>query len=850
MKATISQVSAFSKQECTEKASTITRMFKELDITPTQFKDLILVKKYTHCPGLFNGSKSNKNWVGHSMITIDIDNINTPEEVLKKCQSRDLMIEPHFIYTSFSDTPEKRKFRVIWFLSEVETDPAKIQIIYDALGFLFKGKDKKCDDLSHMFFPGNGCFYFNEEKVENIEKSDDDWLFDRCLDICEQTAGDPTNKTYTKKIYNNQIKDFKKKKDKNAPLLRNFNWDEACKNCKILNEFKNGTTRLGYEIFFGLATNLVQIEGGMKWAKSRIDEVNKTGLPDFIEGGRKKVKYSDKHIKLINEDSKLFDYYATRLEKFSPFEEDHQYHNILSCDGRGLAIGKVIITQPLKLISLSDAEVLLKTEWDRVNKEIDGKTKNEFGSLITQSDIFDSCENIIQSNNKIYIFKVATGLGKTELILNTNALLAFPTNNLKNEVKDKRFKTKNVLHTPVLEFSDESLMELIGKLYSAKLYKKVMDIVNEISNCVENYILIENKKYDIEKIDIHNAIIFKKLNEACRNNMGQHPILTTHSRVINDPSIINHNKIIFDEDPINSLVEFGEIEFIFSKFKGTKWESIMTEYENYYSSLTSDISLNIKKFDPKSDTKFCIFCIQNNMLTLLKLLDSEIVWIIQQDEFTTKKILFCKKKELPTNKNIIILSATAPTDLYEKLYPNQVEVIDISHIKTIGTLTQYTNKGFGKTSITKLIKEDIDLSFVKSELEGKSLITHKSIKHNFPENQTEFHFGNCSGGDNLKGKDIVVMGTPHLPEYVYLFWAKLCGINHQPDKIKQRIVERKGLKYNFMTFENKELQNIQISLIESEIIQAVGRARHTRFPCKVVLFSNLPLAISTQIIFK
>ena len=44
-----------------------------------------------------------------------------------------------------------------------------------------------------------------------------------------------------------------------------------------------------------------------------------------------------------------------------------------------------------------------------------------------------------------------------------------------------------------------------------------------------------------------------------------------------------------------------------------------------------------------------------------------------------------------------------------------------------------------------------------------------------------------------------------------------------------------------MTYKDEKMRRLQFYFIESELEQAVGRARLLRFPCNVHLFSNFPL---------
>ena len=54
------------------------------------------------------------------------------------------------------------------------------------------------------------------------------------------------------------------------------------------------------------------------------------------------------------------------------------------------------------------------------------------------------------------------------------------------------------------------------------------------------------------------------------------------------------------------------------------------------------------------------------------------------------------------------------------------------------------------------------------------------------------------------------------------------------------IAEHNGYSFPIMTFQDSDMRNLQFYFLESELEQAVGRARLLRRPCKVYLFSNFP----------
>ena len=105
----------------------------------------------------------------------------------------------------------------------------------------------------------------------------------------------------------------------------------------------------------------------------------------------------------------------------------------------------------------------------------------------------------------------------------------------------------------------------------------------------------------------------------------------------------------------------------------------------------------------------------------------------------------------------------------------------------------------------------------------------------------DLHFGNCAGCDTLKNEDIDVIGTPHQPEWIYKLFAYSYGFDTDA-KLKSSVtVVNNGYRFRFPTYDDMTLRNIQFYMIESELEQAVGRARLLRYDCIVNLFSNFPI---------
>jgi hypothetical protein len=199
---------------------------------------------------------------------------------------------------------------------------------------------------------------------------------------------------------------------------------------------------------------------------------------------------------------------------------------------------------------------------------------------------------------------------------------------------------------------------------------------------------------------------------------------------------------------------------------------------------------------------------------------------------------------LPPNNKIIILSATAPIPIYQELFKDRLEVIELSDVEQMGNVIQFTNRSCSRNSLARY--SDI----IANKIGDTPVITFKSFQTHFQNPTEEIYFGNSSGYNNLKGMDIAVVGTPHRNNVVYHLYAAILGkISKIGLEMEFQKVEYNGFKFKFNCFEDEDLRNIQLSLIESDLIQAVGRARTLRTNATVQVYSNFPLRISSTFIY-
>lgn len=774
----------------------------------------------------FNVSNANgiseKDWLSQQVLALDFDSGITPEEVINRCRINSL--NPNIIYTTYSDKPELRKFRVLFILDKEQTEYKIMKWTQRGLMKLFPESDAACKDLCRMYYPGKEVIW----RVDTLNESD--WV----INYLHSQVAD--NERFYEKF---EFSDDVKRPDK----IEKFNWEVAIKEIKILNKFFTEDVRMSYDILVGLMTNVQYIYGGEKKILDRMNEINNLGgglyFPDTTRGIETYPKSYFIGLKAI----KKYNYLPKQLSNFSPFEEDWEYKNILELKFKK---GKVEILKQQKLISLKNAERLLIDAFKLAKKNVPFTIEyNEPDMLTGESFPYikesDSLFNLMPEN-PIYIFKVTTGAGKSQAFINeTNSLIALPFHRLKDEMSDRMCVPHRV--TPEApEFSDIRVNDTISQLREAGLYTEVSNMIKSIS---KGSLKMNKVSISLTPTDIESARNYLTLNEACR--VDDMTVLTTHTRAINDLNSFKHDFYIFDEDPLSDIVDMDSFAIDFTAFDNTQYESFVKPIELHLRGLLENCVLKLPRFHKPNG--FDKFCASKGMSKLIKLLSADLIFKSDKDK---GRVNFCSKKSFLPDKKIFIMSATAPIPIYKSLFGDRVIVIDITNIKPMGIVEQWTKRSFSSTGMVDYnMKVYRDLF---SKIEGTKTITHlkhssKFSKYMYVDGNMKhnFYFGNCSGGDMLNGYDVSVVGTPNKPEYVYLFLAELIGLpNSVNQNLYDRVIDWNDFRFRFFTYEDPTLRDIQLSLIEAELLQAAGRSRFLRNRNTTKIFSSLPLKITTK----
>jgi hypothetical protein len=574
--------------------------------------------------------------------------------------------------------------------------------------------------------------------------------------------------------------------------------------------------------------SFLRLEGGIKWMTEIMKKHKENGL-----------NYKDEDFALLkNLQSKRYKnkYHNPNLASFSPHKEDHSYTSIYQA-AKSQFKGKVEINKENlpKPLPLHKAEEQLKETF----KTVYGDKKTGTMDLILAE----------------------TGLGKTQLLINelnhsqSHTIIAFPTHQKKDEFACDletagNEKGKDFIVSPrVPDFDDLKHHQMLELLYQSGLYNQARSYINSIpymDDAIENDI---NKAKEF-------AQAYGDFMETLLSGDFKGSVITTHKMAYHfdfDKISPLHQTFIFDEDLYSTglistdylnIDQIRQLMEIDPKNKNTYKRLLATKTGIYENNLKISIRyierqfLNCWKIKDKA--------VWNKMLAFAR---SDYFGVVKEKTRSgfVYKFLYIKKIKPKPKKKYIVLSATAPSQLY-KFRGISVTIHDsCRYVEKRGKLIQYTGKSFSKQSLKKAkdLPENPD---------NLTVITFLSLKSLFEGASKNIHFFNSLGYNDLSGESLQVVGTPHLNPYALVLLALATGlnVNIKDENLLQKqnqMVEHNGLRFMLYAFNNPLLRNLSNQLTESELQQTVGRARLLRHDVTVHLYSNFPLWQTDEFVF-
>jgi len=792
----------------------------------------------TFTPAYFTGnSRTNDTWQGQQIFGLDFDKGITLEQIVERCQKYNIL--PSIIYETFSSV-NQNKLRVLFTCEQEITDFPIRTAMQIALLTIFKESDKNCKDACRLFFGGKELVYTNFdarinpvdlilEMTRYIKDTDKNKNYSREIkEYCELVGlnmvngvpkiieqnndsckidgiathpiwyikgcrANPSKMTYCFHFAdtNKKTREAKGHKYKitneviKRTYLPRFDFDKLQEECKLWREFSCGQHWAYHNELTGMAMNLLWVKGGKERFLSALEQSKHNyNLNNWIF-------YCSYFVKE--------DYKPMACAHFCP-HTDICEHGINMIETAKTLRGKVTVLSTPEYITLEQGEKRLK---EAFQKAIDAK------------------------DNKVYVIKATTGIGKTELYLDLeDTTIALPTHKLKAEVAERMTnKGHKVTVMPSLPKTTPEIEQEIKKLYNLGAYSTANSYIRRLA----------------QKEKMPEFIQYLKDLKEAQCSSGT--ILTTHERLLLVKD--NNERIIIDEDIFSSLVQVESIKHTHLQavvdkctFKDvrSKLNAILYKVNSAGIGLVEEMP----SYFIRNKAKLESIIVNNNFIktNVMGFLNcSHFVKEIINDEVV---IYFVTKRELPQKKTII-LSATANEAIYKLMLGDRLKFIDIGAIEAKGTIKQYPQRSYSRYQMQK----DNDLLTITKAIIGKKpVITYKEYELEYPN--VIATFGATAGLDAYKGQDIYVVGTPHINPVAYLLIANALGkkprFNDCNTSLEYQLVKRNGFQFYFNTFsEDDILREIQLYFIESELVQAIGRARILRNYCTVSVFSNLPI---------
>lgn len=828
-----------------------------------------------------DGTKT-KDWISSQLFGIDID--NTDEDIqmygylsindfIKLCERYNIM--PLFMYKTLRSTNEREKFRAIFGTETEITDYRLQRLIQLTLMKIFPPCDKSCKDVTRLFLGGKELIYENYENTISpllimntyldILKEKDSKSFSRnakkhCkelglnmingypdMKLCHEKSAEPplepsiyysgNGQCAPLEMFNFSVSSSKSKNTeldcenldkestiyiinevKEAYILKdNFNFQKLEVNCRLYREFINGENWIDHNKYFGLATNLCRYEGGAKRLIAALDHYNYSDFEKINKVNTAKTVYSK------------YNYSPFRCDTFCP------YHTECSNTGDNIASMELYKGEIRKIHEPKYEDLI--TVRSRTKEAIE----------------FATCE---KNSSRITIIKSPTAIGKSELYLDyvcthNNIGIAVPTHILGENIY-QRYRSKTGNKNDIIK-----TYKLDEKYPCTKKYNRLMKVglFNEAKAQLSKFICNSS---NTTKEYLENAV-------SVLNNMDKvtsaDKIIVTHAGMLHLDNA-NIKTFFIDEDIFNTIVKTVDCslrdlsDIIFTNFDSQTEKALIKFKEEIEKADMNKVcetptferdyhGLDEVIHDCQSTLTTNIYdCIESRYFIKYRDHDNIRITMIKTD--FGNMFLY--------NIKYIILSATADELICKKMFGEEnVNFIDCGYVKPQGKIYLHSKFTASRNCLNNEENQEEKLKYIESKTnKNYPTYTFKTSEEVFKNRGFNIfgHFGSSTGIDSLRGEKINVIGTPHLSPYVYALYAKVLDIKIFTDdpnglgRMAFRTVKRNGYEFKFYTYidDNTQMQNLQFYLIESELLQAVGRARaNIEDSAEVHIFSNLPV---------
>jgi hypothetical protein len=824
------------------------------DYSVEEFAKLIGAERYGYnsClhKGYFDTSKNiftqnNETAYAYNYFSLDFDGKNAennfiipnPQQVLEIL--KDQVGDPNIVYLTksnpenFEELDNAQCFRILYILEDqlpIDTDE---QVRFQQMKFrtdvyqyffsLFPNQwitndfiDVKIKDPNRIFWGGHKLLFSNTTdflKVDILKSHLDtyniikykDKGFNRNLNKNVKSPVNVLKDLQTVSANNNIEEDAEKRSLKRWEAEK---WNDAQKLCPLLRDFLNVSTKIYHNELFVLYLFMKQISGGKKkW----IDAVRHNHAID----NKEKIRKIHRWVEASESAGRIFN--EPPLKTLNPSVDKNAPYYLSDLGNNNLNH---------KLKKVADTEVSV-TSMDKIRDRLDIEILN-----------------FLREDDQKVLLIAPTGSGKTHILLEKlieaqdfriGTIIAFPRHALiaekANILKAANIPFRIIKKKPILE--NEKLNNDIKSYYDNGNGSEVQKIYNGIIQDDADII----NKYQVSNKDKNLIIDYVKSKLDAINSSEL--ILTTHDAAILN-YFPNHNRLIFDEDPINAIVKTYELSLNFLKN--------CAENNRILKAYTDEIFKEIGKLDKNTPSIVKIkpnpkvvntrnLSAELNIKNIYNILNANKLYIVYEDGEPTKIVASKIREPKKSFKNIMIMSATPEKLRLNKVFGDCLHIVDLGEAKIKGKIFQFADKSFSKATLkyednSKIIV-DISFYYGNTKIIGVESVHLKNIQSDYS------NFYNNSGSNMYIGYDILIVGTPYTDDYIFPVWANTLGIQFETDEIKHQTLIIQNHEVNFRTYTDSTLREMHYSWMQSLLMQAVGRARLADNNRKVVILSKV-----------
>jgi hypothetical protein len=735
--------------------------------------------------------RTNETFCKTNFLIFDIDEGNI-----------DTFIATHndyaFIYTTPSHTNKEHRFRVVYALNKFITDSSELFKLTKYKAQII-GADEACCDSARLF-------YGNTKSIIVINKNITILSLDTIRKEAEEYWKNHPILT-TKKCTVNKINRKKHGGNKLYDISRNKLAQRKLQMCRRLKEFIDNPTIEDHDGRLAITSNVVFFKDGFEIIRDALTRRDASDIERYENDALYIQAYYES---TYCNDPRWGCSYCESCELFKQGKE----HNVISLSA--------IVKSPKVWVRDTKA-VITQSSTSRPTISI-----NEL-----RKQLSNTIEKILEddSHKRLHIIKALCGSGKSTIM----------------QWKIQEYLSKHPDKKVLILYKNHNTEEEanIGVAYpnAKKMLTKISQNIQEMyeyglnpQGIIEDY--CNNNPLDTEVIEYKSK--FAAFNNAQIRTATMERFAITERLAKSDVDII-----VFDEDPFDYLVKPYRVNKDFlKKVVSKKLLDKQTIFDftgelqagatKFSSALQKQIFAEVKK-------KWGKYTIDKESIKVfLELTKCDYL----EGDPAGNGLLFMKNRlhhieTALSNKTVIITSATPFMSLYEKKFKD-LEFYEFDDVEFIGRVTHYipsmkTSKWKSQENIPKILEAlDTDIT---------NVMTFKNTELPEGYEKDKLYYGVETGSNKSKGKDAIIIGTPHLQPYTCKMFAIAAGYDFDRDKArcKRCTVQINGVPYTSCLNEDSYIRSLEIEHLQNKITQLLHRPRPLTEDVDVIVVVDLPL---------